>query len=341
MAKTLPAIAAAVTFLLAAPAHAAEPPAFDSPLHRDHPLVGEIRATADGAALTPGELAQRLSAARFLLLGEQHDNPDHHALQAWALRALADAGRRPTVAFEMLERSQQPALDAYLDAHPDDATGLGPALGWSERGWPDWAIYRPIAEAALAHDLPLLAADANRATIREVGRQGFDALSQERAAALAVSTALPEVQQAALIKEMQVSHCNLLPEGALAPMAKVQRLRDAVMADTLIRGARAADGAVLITGGGHARADRGVPWYLRQRLDAPTVITFRAMEVRPGTTDWRAYLPDTPGTQRPAFDYVWFTPGVDRGDPCAEFAEQMKRHGESRANGHSGSSSDE
>jgi uncharacterized iron-regulated protein len=325
------AFAAATALLLAVPAPAADPPRFEAPLHRDHPLVGEIRAAADGAALTPGELAARLADARFVLLGERHDNPDHHALQAWILRALADAGRRPAVAFEMLERSQQDALDAYRDSHPGDAEGLGPALDWEARGWPAWAQYQPIAEAALAHELPLVAADADRATIQAVGRQGYGALHDGRAGALGLATPLPEAQQAALIEELKVAHCDMLPEAALAPMAKVQRLRDAVMADSLIRAAKRADGTVLITGGGHARADRGVPWYLRARLEAPTVATIRFFQVRPGQHDWRAYLPETPGSDRAAFDYVWFTPAVEHGDPCAEFAEQMKRHGEQRA----------
>jgi uncharacterized iron-regulated protein len=323
----------AALLLLASGAATAAPelPASEAPLHRDHPLVDEIRATADGATLTPSGLASRLAEARYLLLGERHDNPDHHALQAWAIRAVAEAGRRPAVAFEMLERSQQADLDAYLAEGPDDAAGFGPALDWDARGWPDWAIYRPIAEAALAHDLPLVAADADRATIQEVGRQGFGALADGRTADLALATPLPEAQQAALIEELRVSHCDMLPEAALAPMSKVQRLRDAVMADSLIRAAERADGAVLITGGGHVRADRGVPWYLRARLDTPEVATVRFVEVRPGTTDWRAYLPETAGTDRAAFDYLWFTPAVDRGDPCAEFAEQMKAHGEQRA----------
>ena len=38
-----------------------------------------------------------------------------------------------------------------------EASKLGKALRWEERGWPDWAILQPIAEAALQAALPLKA----------------------------------------------------------------------------------------------------------------------------------------------------------------------------------------
>lgn len=325
------ALGALVLGLTAMPALASGPPAFESPLHRDHPLVGEIRSVRDGAALTPDQLAAALADSRYILLGEQHDNPDHHALQAWAVEAVATRGRKPAVAFEMIDRPQAKTLAGYLEANPKDAAGLGPALRWEDRGWPDWQMYQPIAAAALAHELPLAAANAGRELTRSVGRQGFAAMEQDRPARLALDRPLPQAQQAELQAELQSSHCNMLPEAALKPMANVQRLRDAVMADTLIASAEDADGAILIVGGGHVRADRGVPWYLRARLHDPTVAVVRFLEVAPGETDWRAYVPEAPADGPPVFDYVWFTPAVDHGDPCADFAEQIKQHGEKRS----------
>ena len=48
-----------------------------------------------------------IAAARdFVLLGEKHDNPDHHRLQAWMIDALVARGRRPAIAMEMLDAEQ-------------------------------------------------------------------------------------------------------------------------------------------------------------------------------------------------------------------------------------------
>jgi uncharacterized iron-regulated protein len=334
----LPLLAAgllAAAALRPTPAQAAElppVPAFETELRRDHPLVGTIRAVADGRTLTPAGLARRAADSRFVLLGERHDNRDHHALQAWVLEAMTALNRRPAVAFEMIDQGQAPALERYLSDHPKDAAGLGPAVAWEERGWPAWETYRPIAEVALAHALPILAANPDRSTTRKVGRQGLGALAGGRRAELGLDVHLPQTAQDALLAELEAGHCDMLPKAALGPMAKVQRLRDAVMADTLIAAVQAQDrGAVLITGGGHARADRAVPWYLRQRLTDPAVFVVRFVEVQKGQTDWRAYLPGQPGGQaraaQPVFDALWFTPAHPRPDPCERFSEQMKQHG--------------
>ena len=79
-----------VSLLAACQTHyvAAPPPAI-APQGRDHADLGLIRELASGRALTPQELVERLAVAPRVLVGEQHDNPDHHALQLWLLRQLA------------------------------------------------------------------------------------------------------------------------------------------------------------------------------------------------------------------------------------------------------------
>ena len=79
-----------------------------------------------------------------------------------------------------------------------------------------------------------------------------------------------------------MSRCDLLPEAAPAPVAQVQRPRDPVIADSLIR---VANGAVLIGGCGDSRAKH---WCLRDRQGAPDVVWIRFAEVRPGARDWLA-----------------------------------------------------
>src|SRR5690242_12305298 len=108
-----------------------------APLHRDHPLVGRIW---DGAAFADEQtLDAAARSAHFLLLGETHDNPDHHALQARLLRVAA-AGRTPAVVFEMLDVGQQAAIDAA----PRTPEGIAEAANWSRSGWPPFSMYRPI-----------------------------------------------------------------------------------------------------------------------------------------------------------------------------------------------------
>src|SRR5690349_17640124 len=78
------------------------PPAPIAPQGRDHADLGVIRELATGRTLTPGELVERLAVAPRVLVGEQHDNPDHHALQLWLLRELAAQRPQGSLLMEML-----------------------------------------------------------------------------------------------------------------------------------------------------------------------------------------------------------------------------------------------
>jgi uncharacterized iron-regulated protein len=267
-----------------------------------------------------------LGVARFVLLGEKHDNADHHRIQAWLVAETIAAGRRPALAFEMFASDQQAPLDAYLAAHPRDAAGIGAAVNWAKSGWPDWNQYQPIAQAALDGGVALLAANLPRPLLRKLARDGVSALGAERVAALGLDRPLPEELAAPLREEIAVSHCGQLPESMIGPMATVMTARDARMAEALRRGAALAghDGAVLITGKGHARNDRGAPFHLRRGDDTVTIVSVALFEVAEGETEPAAYA-GLLGTEILPFDFVWFTPIADPEDPCAKFAEQLKR----------------
>jgi uncharacterized iron-regulated protein len=257
-------------------------------------------------------LVDQLQRARFVLLGERHDNADHHRLQAEIVRALVRRGRRPAVAFEMFTTDDAPRLARQLAAAPRDADGLAEAVEWARSGWPPWAMYRPIVQAALEAGLPVVAANLSATLTRSLRSQGRAALAPATAAELGLEAPLPPEIQAELQAELRRAHCGQGAEATLERMALIQRARDAQMAASLVDADRG-EGAVLITGAGHARGDRGVPMHLRVRRPDASTISLAFVEVsdawlEPGAyAAARGWLP---------FDYVWFTPGVDTPDPC-------------------------
>ncbi|RYE83893.1 MAG: hypothetical protein EOO75_18775 [Myxococcales bacterium] len=292
----------------AGPAPAGGP--WSAKLDADHPLVGKLWDTRARAFIDAATLGQRAQQATFVLLGERHDHPDHHRLQAQVVAGLARAGRRPTVVFEMIEREQQGELDAYLAAHPGDAAGLGEALRWQKRGWPDWAMYRPIAEAALAARLPLAGGNLASTEARAVVKGGLDALGPERRDGWGLRAPLPAADRRALEQEMHDSHCGQLPAALLPGMADAQQARDAALADRLL--AAGGDGAVLIAGAGHVRSDRAVPRYVGARKSGASILSVAFREV--------SHDQGQPGDE--PYDVVWFTPRLSDEDPCATM---MKR----------------
>jgi uncharacterized iron-regulated protein len=292
-------------------AGAAPLPSWEAAHGRDHPLTGTIWDVGAAAPIAPGALVTRLAARRYVLLGEKHDNPDHHRLQAWTLAALVAAGRRPAVAFEMFRADQAGAIARHLAASPDDARGLAEALQWRQSGWPAWSMYQPIVEVALRARLPLVAANLSTAAMAALRRGGASALDAAEVARLGLDRPLPDPVRERLVTDIRDAHCGHLPERSVEAFVLAQRARDAHMAQAMREAG--GDGAVLIAGVGHVRGDIGVP----RALPGEETASLAFLEVRTGMAAPPAL----------AVDYVWLTPRVDDQDPCERFRKELEKIG--------------
>lgn len=260
-------------------------------------------------------LLDRMAASDIVILGEIHDNPVHHQIQARIVQELVSRGRRPALVWEMVPRLMQPLLTDYRGS----ASTLGEILAWEERGWPDWRLYQPIAEVAIAAGLPMRAGDLDSLTVRRIFAKGTGyALGPVRQRRLRLDQPLPDDVQAAMLEEQAKAHCDLLPPARLPPMVDVQRARDAALAESSLYAltARGADSVVLITGAAHARRDRAVPAVLAQI--APTVTVFSiALQEGPAMPE-----ADT-GAGKP-FDAVLHTAAGPDVDHCAALSDRLR-----------------
>ena len=265
-------------------------PAWQSPEGREHAELGQIRELSSGRLLTPTQLLERLAQAPWLLVGEKHDNPDHHALQLWLLRALQAQRPQGSLLLEMLQPVQQAKVDTLKLQHvlPTD---LPQALGWQD-GW-DWAMYGPIVREALGQPYPLLTANLDTDEVRSIYRQP-PLLKGARATASKV--------QAVLLEQVRESHCGLLPESQLPAMLAVQQQRDRRIAERLLA---APQPALLLAGGYHVRKDVGVPLHLAD-LDAKAGTQVLMLAEVGQVVDAQMA------------DYVWYTPALPEQDYCAQ-----------------------
>jgi uncharacterized iron-regulated protein len=318
-----PVVALALLLVVAAGCARVTEIEWESPVSRAHPLVGRVWDVRAERFVEPRDLAARLVANRFVLLGERHDNPDHHALQAWLLRELIAAGRRPALGFEMFSTDDAAAIARYLARSPRDAAGLGDAVNWKRTGWPDWRFYQPIAQAALDAGAPIVATNLSRAAIDALRKNGFSGLGPAVVAQLKLDVPPTPATRAAMAQEIRESHCGQAPEAMLDRMVDMQWARDARIAEALAR-AGVRDGAVLIAGTGHVRRDRGVPAHLARHAPGTGVASVAFLEVEAGTTAPTAYAGRWDVGPLP-FDYVWFTPRVDDVDPCEKFKESLEK----------------
>jgi uncharacterized iron-regulated protein len=285
-------------------------------LGADHPLAGRIYQVPTGRFVDQAALTADLQRADFVLLGERHANPEHQRLEALVVEALAAGSTRPrALAFEMIPSDRQLALVEYRQRHPDDPDGLGRAVGWAALGWPDWALYAPIAEPAFENGAEIVAADLSPAQTRAVFRDGVRVLQARMVRRTGLDQELPANLAAGLARELSAAACDQLPEAVVAGLFRVERARDAMMADRLATvGGRS--GGVLIAGNGQVRTDRGVPWYLARMRPQARIVSVGLLEVLDGIESVPTGLP---------FDYVWFTPRVGDDQPCAGPEPALRR----------------
>jgi uncharacterized iron-regulated protein len=280
-----------------------ENPDWRSSLHADHKLVGRIFDTRAQRFLSPAELGASLQQAELLMLGEKHDNPDHHVLQLAVLRELQRQQRLGLVALEMLSEEQAPLLASLSWDQGQGLDALSEALDWDGSGW-DWGFYGPILGFVLDRQIPLATGNISQARMREV--YGSEDGEQE----LQLDPAVRE----RLLQDIDDSHCGMLPESQFPAMLRVQQARDRAMAEAL--SGESVDGVrVLIAGNYHARRDLGVLNYLPRRL-AGAALSLSFVEVNPQSEAPADYVENFSG--EPAHDYLWFTPAISNKDYCAD-----------------------
>jgi uncharacterized iron-regulated protein len=267
------------------------------------PRIWDVRS---GRFISEPQLVAELAAARYRLLGEVHDSPAHHDIRARLITAMAAAGVRPAVVFEQLDLDHDADLLA-AQREGADAEQLADAGRLDRRAW-GWPLHKPIVEAALAARLPVRAGNLPRAQLRN-SEPDANAAWYARLQAAAWTGA----QAAALREHIVDGHCGRLPDAVVPRLVQAQRMRDAAMAQALVDDATA-DGAILIAGNEHVRADLAVPLYLNgTRTLGLGLVEASAEEER------AADFPRQVVAAYPGFDFVWLTPSLARDDACARF----------------------
>jgi len=269
------------------------PPAPLAPLGREHADLGRIVDLASGQTISPEQLLDRLAPAQRVLVGEQHDNPDHHALQLWLSRELSRQRPQGSVLMEMLNPDQQGGVEQAQAATRAGQAVADPfqVLAW-QPGW-DWSLYGPLVLHQLRQPYPLLAANLNRAEIMQIYRQR-PLLQGERSSAAKV--------QERLLADIRESHCGLLPDSQLPAMLAVQQQRDRRMAEALLA---APQPSLLLAGAFHVRKDLGVPLHLDDLGAQTGSVVLILAEVGRAVDASMA-------------DYVWFTAAQPEQDHCAK-----------------------
>nr|MBA3295840.1 ChaN family lipoprotein [Acidobacteriota bacterium] len=129
-----------------------------------------------------------ISKVDFVFVGEQHDDPATHRLEAAILDGLHRRKVAPILSLEMFERDGQSGLDAYLAGRltEDDMLKVS-------RPWPRYRQdYRAMVEMAKQRGWSVIAANVPRRIASAVAKFGNEAVA-----------ALPETDRPLVARDLQ------------------------------------------------------------------------------------------------------------------------------------------
>ncbi len=255
------------------------------------PLAGKIWDLNNRHFITEEVLVSEIAKSDWVLLGENHENEEHHAIEQNLIEAISDAKKLGNVALEMANQKQQDALDNHLN----NQEVTKEALNWSS-GWP-WDWYGELVKTALAEAQRVIATDLTR--------------DQQMQAYMDSEIELPTGPYREFMDDiLYESHCGKLPKSQLSNMLRVQIARDKAMHSALINN-RTNKLDVFIAGTMHTRYDTGIP--LLGELNSKTILMVSAgPEMDPGK-----YIPES-YQDNPIADYIIFTPETEPVDHCGK-----------------------
>lgn len=243
---------------------------------------------SDNTAIPWETLVEQAAGADIVVLGEQHDDPFAHRVQAALIEALA-AREKVAVCMEMFERDEQPIVDAFLAGtiSQESLVEATDSRDWGAEGAWD-SFYQPIVDAAKKHGSPVIAANAPRRFVRLARTEAFDGLAAFTPAYpghFVVPAPIEQTAYAERFKETMRSHAapqaaakkrggkskpSVMPamtEETLEAMFRAQQVWDATMAEATVRACREHGKALLLVGQFHT--DHGGGLLLRMKAAAP------------------------------------------------------------------------
>lgn len=275
-----------------------------------HTLADGVPRAAPGSELLSG-----MAGRDIVLLGEQHDDADHHQWQLQTLAALHLLRPHMVIGFESFPRRAQPILDKWIAGELSVRQFLEQA-GW-EKVWnfpPE--LYLPLFQFARINRIPMVALNVDRALNEAITKKGWDAVPTEKKEGVSRPAPASEAyidflfdifrehssvggkQTAAVSKD----------DKAFRFFIESQTTWDRAMAEALAR--RTGQGTqrplvVGIMGAGHVRYGYGVAHQLRDLgvnsigTLLPVNVKQDCKEIKAGLADAVFALPGTPADKPP------------------------------------------
>ena len=208
-----------------------------------------------------------LSEARVIYVAETHNDPAHHRLEESIIRSLHRTGHSVTVGLEMVDVTQQSALNQYLEKK----------ISWTtfarstefESGWGKTSpAYKGILEWCRRNQVPVVGLNAPHSVTRKIARN-----QKLTSAEFELIPKFPEPPGG--FQKFQAAMAGHSGSGSIRRYYRAQRAWDATMAGTILSWLGNHRGTlVVLLGQMHADAKTGVPWYVARNLDVGQLVIY-------------------------------------------------------------------
>jgi len=219
------------------------------------------------------DVLQRLADKRVILLGEHHDNQEHHRWELQTLAALYGQHPNMVIGFEMFPRRVQPALDRWVRGELSEKEFLK-QTDWNTVWSYDAAMYMPIFNFARMNRIPMYAINMDRKLISRMRDEGMDAIPEKERDGV-TEPAPPSDDYLEMLDEIYQQHGVTTDKKEpgeqlykddkhFHAFVRGQLLWDRVMAEKLAKLARRDDHPLVVgvVGGGHLVDHFGIPHQL-------------------------------------------------------------------------------
>ncbi len=242
------------------------------------PRPGDWVSPATADVLTSRAVLAAASRNRIVLLGETHDNREHHRWQAYMLAALHALNPNLVIGFEMFPRTAQPVLDEWSRGALDEKAFLEKS-DWNRVWGFDAALYRALLHFPRQHRLKAVALNVERALVSRVGREGWRAVPKSERRGIGDPAPATDAYRRALVNIFadrahrgdkpgdtpdRPDIGKTLKSAAFDRFVDAQLTWDRAMAEALARASQENPGALIvgIVGSGHIRNRHGIPYQL-------------------------------------------------------------------------------
>lgn len=157
-------------------------------------------------------LLEQIATNRAILLGEHHNNEEHHRWHLQTIKSLHKIKKNIALGFEMFPRRLQPVLDEWIAGKLSEQNFLK-KLDWDSFWSFDVSLYMPLFNYARTNHIPMHALNVDRSLMESVRKLGWDAIPADKKEGL-TDPAAPSKDYLKILAASYLRHNPINPQNA-------------------------------------------------------------------------------------------------------------------------------